>query len=78
MTRQEFVRKWRIQLAGLALYGIANEAKGGPLQRAAHALEVPGQVERLLNDLYDDLAPKEPAPPRPAANGVPKAPERRV
>lgn len=55
-TKEEFVRKWRYSLAGLALYGLTSEATGGPLKRAAHALEVAGEVERLLSLLYDDLA----------------------
>lgn len=75
MTREAFIAKWRVHLAGLALYGVATEATGGPLVRAARALEIPGQVESLLSKMFDSLQP--PPPKLPSANGKPaQQPER--
>lgn len=67
MSRDEFIRKWKCHLAGLALYGIAFEAKEGPLARAGRALEVPAEVERLLRLIYADLATAEDRPAVPRA-----------
>jgi hypothetical protein len=64
-TREEFVRRWRTHLAGLALYGVASEMKDGLLVRAGRVLEIPAEVERLLGLMYDGLLPqrKEATPP---------------
>ena len=41
-TKQEFIARWRFQLAGIALYGVA---------------AVPKEAENLLAAMYDDLVP---------------------
>lgn len=72
MSREDFVKRWRNHIAGLALFGVASEAKDGPLARAAKILEIPAEVERILGMMHDSLAPKEePAalPARPQTNG---------
>lgn len=71
MTREAFIARWRRNLAGLALFGVASDVKDSPLKRAAYALDIPAEVERLLGQLYDDLAPKELPAAAPHANGTP-------
>ena len=56
MTKEDFVKRWRHKLAGLALFGVVSETKDGPLKRAANALDIPQTVETLLAELYDDAA----------------------
>ncbi len=65
-ARQKFIDKWRIYLAGLALYGHVVDTTQGPLQRAAHAVRIPEQVETLLGRLYDDAVTSR---TMPAQNG---------
>lgn len=67
-TKEEFVARWRCHLAGLALFGIASETKDGPMVRASKVLEIPAQVEKLLGQMYADIAAEEPKP-RLAMNG---------
>jgi hypothetical protein len=64
-SRDEFIRRWRTHLAGLALYGVASEMKDGLLVRAGRVLEIPAEVERLLGLMYDGVLPqrKEATPP---------------
>lgn len=59
MTREQFQKKWRNHLAGLALFGVVSEVKDGTLARAARVLEIPAEVERLLGMMYTDLSPEE-------------------
>jgi len=61
MTREEFVKRWRCHLAGMALFGVAGETRDGPLLRAKNVLDIPAEVERLLERMYQDLAKEEPA-----------------
>lgn len=74
MKRDEWIRKWRCHLAGLALCGTASEIRDGPLARASRALDIPAEVDRLLGQMYADLVPAEPEPRafRERANGVPR------
>lgn len=67
-TREEFIARWRCHLAGLALFGVASDQQDGPLKRASKVLEIPAQVEKLLGQMYADLATEE-AKPRLAVNG---------
>jgi hypothetical protein len=71
MTREAFVRKWRVHLAGLALFGVASEVKDGPLARAAKVLEIPAEAERLLGMMFDDMTKEG------AANGNGKVATKR-
>lgn len=70
-TKDEWIARWRLQLAGLAMFGVVSDAKDGPLQRAARWMEIPAQVEKLLAQMYADLDPKpahtngKPAEPNP-------------
>lgn len=58
-TKEEFLAKWRPYLAGLSLYGLVAElstpSDRKTLAQANRSLEIPAQVERLLNLMYDDL-----------------------
>jgi hypothetical protein len=40
-SRDEFVRKWKNHLAGMALCGIVSESRDSPLQRGDRVLEIP-------------------------------------
>lgn len=71
-TKEEFVARWRNHVAGLALYGLIAELNAPGQRRisdAGRALEIPGQVERLLGQMYDDLARQQTAD-RAEKNGV--------
>lgn len=73
MKRDEFIARWRCHLAGLALCGTASEIRDGPLARASRVLEIPAEVDRLLAQMYADLAPAEPEPRAfQRTNGVPR------
>lgn len=67
-TREEFVARWRCHLAGLALFGVASDTRDGAMVRASKVLEIPGQIEKLLGQMYADLTAEEPKP-RLAVNG---------
>lgn len=64
-SRDEFVRRWRAHVAGMALFGLASEVKDGPLVRANKILDIPQEVESLLGKMYDDLVPVEVPQPLP-------------
>lgn len=55
MTCEEFVRRWRERVAGMALFGVASEVKDGPLARATYVLEIPERVEQLLTNMWNDI-----------------------
>ncbi len=55
-SRDEFIERWKRHIAGMALFGIASEAKDGPLARTAKILEIPEHAEQLLGAMYDYLA----------------------
>ena len=67
-TREEFISRWRCHLAGLALFGVASETKDGAMVRASKVLDIPAQVEKLLGQMYADLAAEE-TKPRLVVNG---------
>lgn len=58
MTKEEFVRRWKNHVAGMALFGMASERNDGPFVRAAKVFDIPKNVEDLLGKMYDDLAAK--------------------
>jgi hypothetical protein len=60
MTKPEFIKHWRNHLAGLALFGAASEARLGTMERAARAMDIPDEVLKLLDRLYDDAQPAKP------------------
>ena len=77
MTYQEFVDKWRYELAGIALYGQTMNYGEVPMsERTRHAMGVPKLVEQILRRMHADLCPMpvpepKPAPvARPANNGT--------
>lgn len=73
----ELRKRFRYHLAGMALYGMCTEAKGGPLDRAHHALEVPAEVDRLLEAIHKFYSEV----PTPSPNGpmtTPPTPARRT
>lgn len=78
MTRDQFISRWRTQLAGLALYGSVSEIKDGPLARASKILEIPDTVEMVLGKMYDSLHPDQPLPVKAPQAAVPtNGPPRR-
>ena len=69
MTRDEFIKRWRTHLAGLAIFGFASDSKDGPMVRATKILDIPADVERLAGKMFDDAQPDKPHEPKPANNG---------
>ncbi len=57
-TRDEFVKKWRYAMTGLAMYGYVSEQRDGPMKRAERLFNMPEEIERLLNLMYDDMDAK--------------------
>ncbi len=58
-SRAEFVDKFRCHVAGMALFGVASEAKDGPMVRASKTLDIPERVEVLLGQMWDWLTAAE-------------------
>ncbi len=54
-TKEEFIARWRVHMAGLALFGVVSEVRESTQARASKALDIPGQVEKLLAQMYEDL-----------------------
>jgi hypothetical protein len=72
MTKDEFRKRWRTKLTAMALFGVVSDVRDGPLQRAGHVLDIPAEVDKMLEQIYEDLA-SQPAPAKPA-NGQPTGP----
>jgi hypothetical protein len=53
-AREEFVRRWRPLLCGMALCGLYAELKENALKRGIAAIDIPPEVDRLLGRIYDD------------------------
>lgn len=66
MTKDEFLAKYRHDLAGRILEGVTAEYRGAQL--GAWARTVLGRVDTLLGQIHDDLVPdpigKTPIPPK--------------
>lgn len=81
MTYEQFVEKWKYELAGLALYGQTMNYSEVPLsERTKHAMAIPKLTAELLRRMYTDLCPAKPDPAAvavsmnriaPATNGKP-------
>lgn len=53
--REEFKKRFRFTLAGIAAYGHASEAKDGPMKKIQRAYEVPNVIEPLMDMMLDFL-----------------------
>lgn len=76
MTREEYARYWTERLLGMALMGLvldSDERIKGPLTAGARALELPGKIQRLVNDLWTTAQPQLPTS-NGAANGAGRPP----
>jgi hypothetical protein len=84
MPFEEFRRRWRNRVAGsMALAGatIRRSLSGAVLSDAIVGkafMDIAEETDRLLKEMYDDLAPRLPEPAKPAApaangNGVARA-----
>ena len=77
MTRQEFVERWKHQLAGMILDGATVARTGADL--GLWCRSVMGKTDVLLARMYDDLHPAEAIkPPAPSSNGVASTQVRKV
>lgn len=56
VTKEEFRDRFRLQMAGIALYGLVTEMNGGVIAKTTHALAIPEMVEKVLGVMYDYLA----------------------
>lgn len=73
MNKEEFVRRWRYYLTGLAVYGTVVESDGNALRRAARIHEIPAEVELLLAKMWADLQKPDPKPePAPEPSKGPR------
>lgn len=86
MTEDDFVKRWRYQLAGMAIYGHAgNNQDLGPMGRACRVFEVPTEVEAILRKMHSELKksllPPQTLPvkpePKPEPPKAPVLPPRR-
>jgi hypothetical protein len=66
VTREEFTKKYRNQMAGAMLYGTWSDAHQGPLEKAGHALDIVPLVPKLLGQMWDDAQPSPIPPPKDA------------
>jgi len=57
LTKEEFVRKYRYSLAGMAMYGLSIEQKGESFGITRRMFELPDEVEKVLSIMYDSLDP---------------------
>ena len=67
MTRQQFLEKWEVVMAGLALRGYYAENHLGPLERLQYTLRAPAKVRSLLEEMYADAqtVPQQPTQRKP-------------
>ena len=68
-TKSEFVNTWKYHVTGLALCGSCSDVTDGPLTKARKAWDIPVDVQKLLERMYDSLQTDAPLPLR---NGQPK------
>lgn len=58
MTYEQFVEKWKYELAGIALYGQMMNYSEVPIsERTRHAMNVPKLVGEILRRMHADLCP---------------------
>ncbi len=57
MSKDDFIRRFRVRMAGWGLYGVHTECVGGPLVRASRALDIPAEAEKFLGELFDAISP---------------------
>ncbi len=68
MTREEFVARYRHELAGIVLDGTIARRSGGELSLwLATAMQA---IDARLGQMYDQLQPPPPAPKPPVSNGA--------
>lgn len=68
MTYEQFVERWKYELAGLALYGQYMHSGHVPMSEATkHAMGIPKLTHDLLRRMYSDLCPAKPDPAAVAA-----------
>lgn len=59
LSRDEFIARWRYQLAGMAIYGVFHDTQSGTIEKTANAISIPAKVEQMLNRMYGDLRPEK-------------------
>src|SRR5205814_1737261 len=57
-SKTEFIERWKLQMVGLAMYGVTSERNDGLMSRSARILELPKEVQGLLGAMYDSLDPE--------------------
>ena len=55
-SKAELKARFRNHLAGLALHGHVSEVRDSTLARGARVLEIPDEVDRLLDAIWEFLA----------------------
>lgn len=64
-TKEEFKKRFRFPLIGMAAYGCWVEERGTQTQKAEARVDMPANVELLLESIYEYLA-AEPDKPQTA------------
>lgn len=67
ITKDDFIKRWRFHLIGMAVYGHCEDARKGPLERAASIQTIPDEVTALLGKMYDDVVKPVNGTPQVAA-----------
>ncbi len=66
MTRDQFISKWKKVIAGGFVFGYADQKRLSTIDLAEKFLNVGPEVERLVGQMFDDLAAIKPPVPNPA------------
>jgi hypothetical protein len=80
-TKDEFIARFRLTLAGLALTGLVEDqglgpaGKAGPLRAAERVWAIPEDTVKLLEAMWDYVAKDEPKP-LPVKAPSPNGPQR--
>jgi hypothetical protein len=56
-SKEEFIKRWQIQMIGLAMFGATSDRNDGPYAKASRILYVPAEMNALLSSIYDDIDP---------------------
>jgi hypothetical protein len=53
VSKKEFIERFKLSTAGLALYGLATEVNGNLIAKTTLALTIPDTVEKVLSQMYE-------------------------
>jgi hypothetical protein len=65
-SKEEFIKKFKNDIAGMALYGYVSDQKEGPCERVTHIFKIIPEVESKLAEMWTWLNGPIPPPQQPA------------